>query len=148
MEVFGRPVSYDEIGEHMTHGLTLVWDISGYALLPHADDPRVIFNFLFYLPKDEETSQFGTSVYVPKARDFTSSGEPRHARGDFELVHTFPFVPNAMFSFLRTPNSFHGVEPVTGDYTERRLLLYSIRVDEDIESSTLRERARSAKLRV
>ena len=41
-------------------------------------------------------------------------------------LHTNPFVPNAMFVFLKTDNSFHGVEPVADPDCRRWLLLYDI----------------------
>jgi hypothetical protein len=130
--VFGVPIGDDVIGSYTKYALSLVWDISGYALLPHADDPRVIFNFLFYLPAPGEESAFGTSIYLPKDRNFLSSGEARHQRHEFEHVSTYPFKRNAMFSFMRTARSFHGVEPVTGEDSVRRLILFSIRIDEEM----------------
>ncbi len=130
--VCGMPIGGDVVGSYTKYALSLVWDISGYALLPHADDPRVIFNFLFYLPAPGEESAFGTSIYLPKDRAFLSSGEARHQRHEFEHVSTYPFKQNAMFSFMRTARSFHGVEPVTGEDSVRRLILFSIRIDEEM----------------
>jgi len=37
-----------------------------------------------------------------------------------------PFVPNSLFCFLKTHNSFHGVEPVGDAHCKRWLLLYDI----------------------
>ncbi len=37
-----------------------------------------------------------------------------------------PYLPNAMFAFMKTPNAFHGVEPVEGQAV-RELLLFDIR---------------------
>ena len=34
----------------VTFNTSLVMDVGGYELKPHADDPRVILNLLFYLP--------------------------------------------------------------------------------------------------
>ena len=39
-----------------------------------------------------------------------------------------PFKPNALFAFVKTETSFHGVEPVTDPDTKRWLLLYDIYV--------------------
>jgi hypothetical protein len=131
MEAFEEPVHLQDIASCLRFGKSLVWDIPGYGLLPHADDPRVLFNFLFYLPRPEEASAYGTSIYLPKQEGFYSRGESRHPREDFDHVFTFPFEPNAMFSFMRTPFSFHGVEPLRGEGDQRRLMLYSIRLDND-----------------
>jgi hypothetical protein len=39
-----------------------------------------------------------------------------------------PYVPNALFAFMKTPNSFHGVEPIAEPEVRRDLLLYDLRV--------------------
>ncbi len=41
---------------------------------------------------------------------------------------TAPYVPNTLFAFLKTPNAFHGVEPIAEPNIERALLLYDIKV--------------------
>ena len=43
-------------------------------------------------------------------------------------MRTMPYVPNALFAFMKTPNSFHGVEPIEEPDVRRDLLLYDIRV--------------------
>jgi len=43
-------------------------------------------------------------------------------------VLTAPYVPNTLFAFLKTPNAFHGVEPIAEPNVERALLLYDIAV--------------------
>ena len=111
---------------------SLGWDISGYRLLPHADDPRVVYNLLFYVPETADRATLGTTLYVPKDHGFASSGEPRHARDRFEAVITFPYLPNTVFSFLRTPRSFHGMEGIASANTERKLLLYSVMLTDDV----------------
>jgi hypothetical protein len=40
---------------------------------------------------------------------------------------TMPYLPNSLFGFLKTQNSFHGVEPVKEVDVQRNLLLYDIR---------------------
>jgi hypothetical protein len=42
---------------------------------------------------------------------------------------TMPYVPNALFAFMKTPNSFHGVEPIQEPQVQRDLLLYDIRAE-------------------
>ncbi len=111
---------------------SLGWDISGYRLLPHADDPRVVYNLLFYVPESADRAALGTTVYVPKVRSFASSGEPRHSRDQFEAVTTFPYLPNTVFGFLRSPRSFHGMEGISAPNTERKLLFYSVMLTDDV----------------
>jgi hypothetical protein len=37
------------------------------------------------------------------------------------------YRPNSLFTFFKTDNSFHRVEPITDDGARRDLLLYDIR---------------------
>lgn len=104
----------------------LVQDTTNYSLGPHSDAPRKVITFLFYLPKDESQSHLGTSVYVPKDRNFRCPGGPHYPHAQFDRVWTMPFVPNSLFIFLKTDTSFHGVEPVQDPDTRRWLLLYDI----------------------
>ncbi len=106
----------------------LVEDRTRYALGPHTDSPRKVISMLFYLPADESQSHLGTSIYVPKDPGFTCPGGPHHAFDRFERMVTMPFVPNSAFAFLKTDNSFHGVEPILEPSVRRHLLLYDIRL--------------------
>lgn len=104
----------------------LVQDITNYKLGPHSDAPRKVITVLFYLPPDNSQSHMGTSIYLPKDPTFTCPGGPHYPHDQFMRLHTNPFVPNSMFVFLKTDNSFHGVEPVVDADTRRWLLLYDI----------------------
>lgn len=104
----------------------LVQDTTNYSLGPHSDAPRKVITFLFYLPKDESQSHLGTSLYVPKDRNFRCPGGPHYPHAQFDRVWTMPFLPNSLFIFVKTDASFHGVEPVVDSDTRRWLLLYDI----------------------
>lgn len=104
----------------------LVQDITNYKLGPHTDAPRKVVTVLFYLPPDESQKHLGTSVYLPKDGEFTCPGGPHHDREKFARLHTNPFLPNSLFAFFKTDNSFHGVEPVADPDCRRWLLLYDI----------------------
>lgn len=106
----------------------LVQDSQNYALGPHTDSPLKVISFLFYLPADESQSHLGTSIYVPKDRQFTCPGGPHYPFDRFDRMLTMPYVPNALFAFLKTPNAFHGVEPVNDEGVQRNLLLYDVRI--------------------
>lgn len=106
----------------------LVEDITKYALGPHTDSPKKVITMLFYLPKDHSQSHLGTSIYLPKDPTFKCPGGPHHKFDNFLRVQTMPFLPNSLFVFFKTDNSFHGVEPVTDPDTRRWLLLYDIYV--------------------
>jgi len=81
---------------------------------------------LFYLPPDTSQSHLGTSIYIPNNPAFSCPGGAHHPREHFSRLHTNPFVPNSLFAFFKTDNSFHGVEPVMDPDTRRWLLLFDI----------------------
>lgn len=112
---------------HLTQETLLVEDITHYALGPHTDTPAKVVTVLFYLPKDESQSHLGTSIYVPKDGVFRCPGGPHYPYEPFHRAATMPFMPNSMFAFVKTDNSFHGVEPVTDPDVRRWLLLYDIK---------------------
>lgn len=117
----------------LTHEVLVTRDHSTFALGPHTDSPAKVATALFYVPRRAQSSflpgaySAGTSLYVPKDPTFRCPGTAHHARKDFDLVHTAPYLPNSMFAFFKTDNSFHGVEPVQSP-EPRRLLIYDIRV--------------------
>jgi len=106
----------------------LVEDITNYALGPHTDSPHKVITMLFYLPSDISQSHLGTSIYMPNDPDFRCQGGPHYKRENFSLMHTNPFLPNSLFGFFKTDDSFHGVERVIDPNTRRWLLLFDIYV--------------------
>jgi hypothetical protein len=86
-------------------------DFANFALNPHTDAGAKLVVGIFYFSKDESLIEFGTSLYRPKdptLRDFHKS--KRFPREQFDLVKTFENRPNSFVAFLKTDNSFHGVE--------------------------------------
>lgn len=108
------------------HEVMLVEDATDYSLGPHTDSPTKVISVLFYLPDDDSKPHLGTSIYIPRDPSFTCPGGPHHSFADFKLVATMPYVRNAMFAFVKSDTSFHGVEPVRGG-DRRRLIQYDIR---------------------
>lgn len=86
-------------------------DFSNFAIDPHTDaGPKLVVG-IFYFPKDESLIEFGTSLYTakdPTLRDFYKS--TRFDRAGFDLHKTFENRPNSFVAFLKTDQSFHGVE--------------------------------------
>ena len=105
--------------------LLLVHDYTNFKLRPHTDLPTKVISLLFYLPKDQTQENLGTSIYFPKDHSFTCEGGPHYDRTNFDKIITMPFVPNSLFCFVKTNNSFHGVEKIEAD-EKRCLLLYDI----------------------
>ena len=106
----------------------IVRDRTQYFLGPHTDATSKVLSFLFYLPPDASMAHLGTSLYVPKDPRFTCPGGPHHEFELFRRVRTMEYLPNTLFAFMKTPDSFHGVEPITQPDVQRDLLLYDIKV--------------------
>ena len=106
----------------------IVRDSTQYSLGPHTDQPQKVLSFLFYLPPDASMAHLGTSLYVPKNPQFTCPGGPHHDFALFRRMRTMEYLPNTLFAFMKTPGSFHGVEPITQPGVQRDLLLYDIKV--------------------
>lgn len=107
----------------------IVQDYTRYSLGPHTDSPKKVMSLLFYLPPDDSLAHLGTSIYRPKDPTFTCVGGPHHEFELFDRMVTMPFLPNTLFAFLKTSNSFHGVEPISEEGVRRDLLLFDIKID-------------------
>lgn len=70
---------------------------------------------------------------ITKDPNFTCPGGPHHPFECFLRVATMPYLPNTLFAFLKTHNSFHGVEPIKEAGIRRDLLLYDIKVQDPPE---------------
>jgi hypothetical protein len=99
-------------------------DYGDFALGPHSDSPSKFITAIFYLPADDRFAAFGTSIYRPKQPGFRSWKSTHYKHDLFEVVRTFPNVPNSLFVFMKSDISFHGVEP--GDYPNdgRNMLMW------------------------
>jgi hypothetical protein len=93
--------------------LRLTLDSENYAIGPHTDARWKVVSLLFYLPEDYALERLGTSIYIPKDRNFRCAGGPHYKFDDFTRVATAPFRPNSLLGFFKTDYSFHGVEPIT-----------------------------------
>lgn len=107
----------------------LVRDRTNYAIGPHSDAPHRLLSMLVYLPPDDSLIDLGTSVYRPKDPNFRCEGGPHYNFESFDRVKTAPFLPNTAFCFLKTNNSFHGVEPITKVDIVRDSLCYIARIN-------------------
>jgi len=114
---------------HITPFMTLVRDEAGYGIGPHSDAQFRLLNILFYLPENNDNEHLGTSLYLPKDRQFKCAGGPHYKRGDFDEIGSAPFRKNSAICFFKTENSFHGVEKLEKIDDARTLLLYYLRID-------------------
>lgn len=119
------------LGEHQD--ILMISDRSGYMISPHTDTPQKLFSLLFYCPVDDTHPELGTSFYAPKGEAPRAAGQfdawcyhdaaPHRPFEDYEKIATMPYMPNALFGFVRTRHSFHAVEPGRAGVT-RQLLIY------------------------
>lgn len=106
--------------------MILVRDSSSDGVKVHTSDPRNLLTLLFYLPEDDRHAECGTTLYLPKDRDRRCWGGPHHDFAGFDPVQTMPYLPNALFLFVKNDESFHGVKPIHVNGLRRDLLLYYI----------------------
>jgi hypothetical protein len=130
--------SHKERQKIQKESISLEWNLiknnSDFTLLPHTDVSPKLLNILFYIPSSKEYSQCGTSIYLPKIEKNRKDPSSRKqyltdSFLPFNLFHklkTFPYVPNSSFSFIRSDNSFHAVEPLKQDFIERDILNFII----------------------
>ena len=98
----------------------------GYALGPHPDSPHKIVSIIFYLAPDTKKKELGTSVYIPLDPGFRCVGGPHYDFSEFKYMETAPYEPNSLFGFVKTDNSFHGVETLTEPNIARDTLAYNL----------------------
>lgn len=110
--------------EEYSQDLLLIRDKPGYKITPHTDTLAKVVTILFYLA-EKEIKSAGTKLYTPKKKDFKCKAGLHYDFESFDAKITVPYKPNTMLIFLRTDNSFHGVEP---SKYERNVLLYNLRL--------------------
>ena len=106
---------------------SLVKDFKKYQLGVHTDTTKKFLSFLFYLPSDKKLIELGTALYKPKKEIDTGPKGNKHiapseTEKTFNLVKKVPFLPNTLLVFPRTNYSFHGVEKINEDQSERNLI--------------------------
>lgn len=106
----------------------LVSDQTSYKIGPHTDAGHRLVSFLYYLPQDDRFQNCGTSLYKPKDPSFTCNGNRHHPFEPFVREKIIPFTPNKLLIFVRTDQSFHGVEPLVNQEVSRHLLINNIRL--------------------
>ena len=118
-----------------THRMQLVYDKKNYSLGPHTDHQSKVLSLLIYLPKDRTQILTGTSIYMPRDPNALDKALPHkhYPREDFLKVITVPYLPNSAFCFIKTNNSFHGVEKLEMKNTARWSIQYNLHLDEETQ---------------
>jgi len=104
----------------------LVKDLTKFSLGAHTDAPDKFLSFLFFLPSNDSLRKIGTTLYDKSQKGLTY--DKRHYSNEetkklFVPFKSCPFIPNSLLIFLRSNDSFHGVEELNIMQEERNLLL-------------------------
>lgn len=98
--------------------------VDGYELEPHHDSESRVAVFLIFFSSREEVGGTGGEFCIYKSRPDDDGSFPMIPdASDLELYLAIPPTKNLMFSFLSTPNSYHGV-PVMRDSVGARKFIY------------------------
>ena len=84
-------------------------------LPPHTDRISKFLSFVLYFPSSNWRTEWGggTEVYKPLDGKFNRNWSNfRLPRSFMELVFDSGFVPNRLFFFVKSQNSWHGVSPL------------------------------------
>ena len=122
------------------HEIKLINDKKNYSLGPHTDSLTKVISLLIYLPKDRSQIETGTSIYIPKDPNKLNKEMPHvhYPHEDFHKVTTMPFVPNSVFCFIKTNNSFHGLEKLEMEDTDRWSLQYNMSITRETLAKELK----------
>jgi hypothetical protein len=102
-------------------------DEPGYRIGIHPDTSDKVVLLQLYLPPDDAHVEMGTALY-------------RRQDDGFTKVDTLPFRRNSGYSFARTEESFHGVEPIGA-------LRHSLTLNYRLKSQKLRRGVKKRVLR-
>lgn len=104
-------------------------DTDEYRIKPHPDGESRVVTMMFYLPRDLNQEDLGTSLYVKRPLHKRLLGEK------FEEVKRFPYRPNSGMAFVinRLPEktSWHGRELIPSGSGVRNSILTQFRTDAD-----------------
>lgn len=81
-------------------------DHPGYRIGVHPDSASKVATLQFYLPADRSQTHLGTSFH-------------RRTAAGFEKLKTNSFAPNSAYAFVRTEESWHGVDELGPDEAVR-----------------------------
>jgi hypothetical protein len=99
-------------------------DSSQFTIAPHTQDPSEALVILIYLPQQDNSVRSGTTIYVPESGcERPDMGYARAQRDDFVNVRTAPYLINSGMTFVKTLNSWHGVEPLAEDGGRRSIYI-------------------------
>lgn len=107
--------------------IELIYDRSGFELVPHTDGPKKLITALLYLADTDDPPELGTRLYRPNSPDLVSDGRAAVPWSDVAEAGGAPYEPNLLLCFARSDRSLHGVKAAASE-RPRRLVQYSILV--------------------
>ena len=112
----------------------IVYDRSGFELLPHTDSAAKAATVLTYFASDDDPEYLGTVLFAAKDPAISDPGGRRFIPFDhFELAKQVPFRPNLSVAFPRSDRSFHGVH--AADVVRPRRLIQTSLVVRKLDAS-------------
>lgn len=101
---------------------------AGGGIRPHTDAPTKLVTLVVSFTRagewDEAAWGGGTSVVTPRDRSRIYNYHNRFMEFDeTEILKTYPFTPNQCLLFIKTYNSWHSVQPMTGPKSALRKTL-------------------------
>jgi len=104
-------------------------------LPPHTDRISKFLSFVLYFPSADWRTEWGggTEVYKPVNGKFNRNWSNfRLPRSYMDIVFDSGFVPNRLFFFVKSQNSWHGVSPLLcPPQTQRRTFNFNIEISEN-----------------
>lgn len=88
----------------------------GSFVPPHTDDQKKLVSLLLYFPDPKWQENYGGDTEFYRAKNLTARNNWNNQRVSFEDLIPFsraPFVANRLVAFVKSKNSYHGVQPIT-----------------------------------
>ncbi len=99
-----------------------------YFIGPHTDIPSKVVNILFYLADNNDHEDLGTAIYEHES-GLECEGNRHHEFDGFRKIKVAPYRRNSALGFVKTNNSWHGVEPIqetVAEKTRRNVIQYMV----------------------
>lgn len=87
----------------------------GSFVPPHTDDPKKLVSLLLYFPDPKWQENYGGSTQFYRTKNPAMENNWDNRRVPFEDLVPFcrsQFIPNRLVVFLKSRNSYHGVQPI------------------------------------
>ena len=112
--------------------LSFCFNISeeGGHSLPHTDSSRKLISMVLFFVDNAWSEKSGGQVKLYKPKDLINEDNWRNQRIDkehLEVIKTIVGLPNKIYGFKKTENSYHSVEPVRViDESYRKVLMINL----------------------